>query len=79
MDELPDPTNGSYTNGSMSYDTLQKNSAQSIGGGNGTNTIMNGKSLLEGQYDEAQSHQEFLDALNAWRTGSAKTTTTKKF
>lgn len=27
LDELPDPTNGSYTNGSMSYDTLQKNSA----------------------------------------------------
>jgi hypothetical protein len=23
--------------------------------------------LLEGQYDEGKSHQEFLDALNAWR------------
>jgi len=26
--------------------------------------------LLQGAYDEAASHQEFLDALNAWRTGS---------
>jgi hypothetical protein len=38
--------------------------------GAGTNTKNNGGgSLLEGNYDEAQSHQEFLDALNAWRTG----------
>lgn len=42
--------------------------------------MMNGKgSLLEGQYDEAQSHQEFLDALSAWRTGGpAKAPSVKK-
>ena len=28
-----------------------------------------GGSLLSGEYDEAQSHQQFLEALNAWRTG----------
>lgn len=28
-----------------------------------------GGSLLNGDYDEAQSHQQFLEALNAWRTG----------
>ena len=24
-------------------------------------------SLLEGKYDEGESHQQFLEALNAWR------------
>ncbi len=57
---MPDPTNGSYTNGSMSYDTGSNNynpNNQSIGGGAGLNAIRNGKSsLLEGSYNEAQSH-----------------------
>jgi hypothetical protein len=48
LEELPDPTNGAFTNGSMSYDTNPKNSS-SIGGGVGSNTVMNGKgNLLDG-------------------------------
>lgn len=63
MDELPDPTNGALTSGSDKSNRLPP--------GAGTNTKGNGgTSLLEGAYDEAASHQEFLDALNAWRTGS---------
>jgi hypothetical protein len=28
---------------------------------------VNGTSLLSGAYNEAESHNEFLDALSAWR------------
>eukprot|EP00347_Sterkiella_histriomuscorum_P018524 403345183 len=32
-----------------------------------TNTAGNGDSLLTGKYNEQESHQQFLEALNAWR------------
>jgi hypothetical protein len=63
LEELPDPTNGALTSGSETKKRLPS--------GAGTNTKANGgNSLLEGAYDEAASHLEFLDALNAWRTGT---------
>ena len=66
----------------MSYDTnntYHPNKSESIGGGVGANAVTNGKgSLLEGSYNEAQSHQEFLDALTAWRTGKPGTNNTIK-
>ncbi|CDW76639.1 sam domain containing protein [Stylonychia lemnae] len=33
-----------------------------------TNTASNGSSLLNGNYNEQESHKQFLEALNAWRS-----------
>jgi len=48
-----------------------KNSSQVTPGGappsQGINVTKPGGSLLEGQFDEGESHSSFLDALKAWR------------
>jgi len=71
LEELPDPTGGIYTSGALplakteTVDTAERQETYL-----GLNSKNNGGgSLLQGEYNEAQSHQAFLEALNAWRTG----------
>ena len=76
LEELPDPTNGAYTAGTTLVETQHYTQGTTgklppsmhMGGSYQPHAGAN-SSLLEGEYDEAASHQQFLEALNAWRTG----------
>lgn len=75
LEELPDPTGGIYTSGKVPLaqtETTDVDTTVRTEGYLGHNAKNNGGgSLLSGEYDEAQSHLQFLEALNAWRTGGS--------
>lgn len=56
---LPEPNMTSGGVGTENSDKGQKSGGVGTGDSN---------SLLAGDYNEAESHNQFLDALNAWRT-----------
>ena len=83
--ELPAPTqvsSGSNTGKPPVKSALKKSSQPAPGQGVGTaggappsqsnTSTMPGGSLLDGKFDEGESHSGFLDALKAWRGESTE-------
>ena len=71
LQELPAPKDSANIPGSVPVKSALK--AKTKDGG--TQDSAPGKSLLDGQFDEGESHQGFLEALNAWRGTGKKTET----
>ena len=57
-EELPDPTAGAGTSTQASMGANTGKASTKLGGGK----------LMQGEYNEEQSHKEFLEALHAWRS-----------
>lgn len=86
--ELPAPTqvsSGSNTGKPPVKSALKKPAGQAAGAAppsQGTTATVPNGSLLNGQFDEGESHSGFLDALKAWRgepTAPEETTKSVKF